>query len=138
MTSKIKTAFIICSVRNVSEEEKKYLENYVENLEKKGYKVHYPPRDTDQNDPTGLYICSRNREAISKSDEIHIYWNPKSEGSLFDFGMTFMSMLFMSDKIVYLINRENLVRTPTKSFTNVLLELDEIYKSGAGVSKSSN
>ena len=30
-------------------------------LEKAGHKVHWPPRDVDQNDPTGLRICSEQR-----------------------------------------------------------------------------
>jgi len=119
-----RSAFIICPVRGISEEEKSYVDSYVENLERRGYKVYYPPRDTNQNDSIGLNICSQNRKAIFEADEIHIYWNSKSEGSLFDFGMA-----FMSDKPIYLINRKNLVKTSTKSFTNVLLELDEFYRS---------
>ncbi len=116
--------FLICPVRIISEAEKQYLEDYISRLETAGHKVHFPPRNTNQNDLVGLNICSENRAAIMGADEIHIYYNPKSEGSLFDFGMT-----FMADKPIKLINKYDIERTPYKSFQNVLLELDEKYKS---------
>lgn len=51
-----------------------------------------------------------------------IYWNESSEGSRFDFGMT-----FMAEKPIVLINRDKIKKTPHKSFQNVLLELDARY-----------
>lgn len=118
-----KTAFIICPVRNISDEEKKFIENYVSKLEKEGYRVHYPVRDTNQNDPIGLEICCTSRNAIRNAQEVHVYWNGKSEGSFFDFGMT-----FMAEKPIVLFNRDNIGRTEYKSFQNVLLKLDERYR----------
>lgn len=117
-----KKVFLICPVRNLTDDENRFLQDYISNLEKKGYKVHYPPRDTNQDDPIGLNICSENRAGIRKSDEVHIYWNPTSSGSGFDFGMT-----FMSEKPIKLINKNKIKRTPHKSFENVLLELDSMY-----------
>ena len=117
-----KSAFLICPVRGVTLSETKYIEKYISKLEKKGYKVHYPPRDTNQIDSIGLRICSDNCEAIRKSDEIHIYWNEKSTGSLFDFGMA-----FMLKKPILLANRKDVKPTPHKSFENILLELDKKY-----------
>jgi hypothetical protein len=118
-----KTVFMICPVRNATPEEKIFLEEYMKNLESKGYKVYYPPRDTNQNDPIGLNICSENRAGIRNSDEIHIYWNPGSSGSGFDFGM-----VFMAEKPIKLINKDKIPKTLCKSFENVLLELDSRYK----------
>ena len=100
------------------------MENYVKKLEEKGYKVHYPPRDTNQKDPNGYYICLQNREAIVNADEVHIYWNGKSSGSKFDFGMVFMVNYFTKKPIV-IINKEDVKKTPYKSFENVLLTLEE-------------
>lgn len=114
--------FIICSVRDTPPKEKEFLDNYVNNLENKGYKVYYPPRDTNQNDLCGLNICLENKEAIRNSTQVHIYWNSKSEGSRFDFGM-----MFMAEKPIKLINKTKIKRTPYKSFQNVLLELDSKY-----------
>jgi len=118
-----KKIFLICPVRGINEEEAQFLHDYLIKLENKGYKVHYPPRDTNQEDPIGLNICSENRAAIRNADEIHIYYTSKSEGSKFDFGM-----VFMAEKPLKLINRDKVERTPHKSFQNVLLELDAKYK----------
>ena len=86
-----KRAFLICSVRDCPPEEMARLNQYRYQLERQGYKVHFPPEDTNQNDSIGLSICSKNRNAILNSDEIHIMYNPNSEGSKFDLGMTFMA-----------------------------------------------
>lgn len=109
---------LICPVRGITNEEKEVVEKYVLDLEQKGHKVHWPPRDTNQDDPVGLRICQDNRQAIKEADEIHIWWNKKSEGSLFDFGM-----VFGLEKRIVLINPESVIKTPTKSFNNVLLTL---------------
>ena len=118
-----KRIFLICPVRNITEEESQYLQDYIAALEE-NHVVHYPPRDTNQDDPIGVNICSENRQAIQDADEVHIYWNKTSYGSLFDFGMT-----FMKEKPLVLVNREMVQETPHKSFENVLLELDKKYKS---------
>lgn len=81
--------FLICPVRGVTDEEKVATEKYVLDLETAGNKVHWPPRNTDQDDPVGLRICQDNRQAIEDADEVHIWWNDKSQGSLFDFGIAF-------------------------------------------------
>lgn len=197
--------FIICPVRELTQEEDFYLQNYISGLENRGCKVHYPPRDTNQNDPTGLNICTENRLAIIKSDEVQIYYASKSKGTPFDLGMTFMAekplyvinadilkygiqddfskflfkyayntrwmdkdvpfykdlakrreeikkselieyewkenifedkigflfdfgMAFMAEKPIILKNKNEVKRTPYKSFQNVLLELDRKYR----------
>jgi len=43
--------FLICSVRDATDEEKIEQEEYIKRLERAGHGVHWPPRDTDQNDP---------------------------------------------------------------------------------------
>ncbi|HXK37743.1 MAG TPA: hypothetical protein VJ579_01620 [Candidatus Paceibacterota bacterium] len=108
--------FLICPVRNITDEEKIAIERYVSDLELAGQIVHWPLRDTDQNDPIGFRICEDNRRAIELADEVHVWWNAASKGSFFDFGMTFA----LGKKIV-LANIASLVRTPEKSFENVLL-----------------
>lgn len=110
--------FLICPVREITEEEKTAIGRYVAHLEKAGHRVYWPPRDTDQNDPVGLRICQDNRRALEESDEIHIWWNEKSQGSLFDLGMAFA----LKKKIV-LVNADSVRQTPHKSFSNVLLAI---------------
>lgn len=79
-------SFLICPVRGVPPEEHAAV---VRQLERSGFDVHWPPRDTDQNDPTGLRICSDNAAAISAADLVHVIWDGKSQGCLFDLGVAF-------------------------------------------------
>ena len=118
-----KKIFMICPVREADEEEKAFLQDYISNLEQEGHKVHYPPRDTNQDDPIGYYICRENRQAILDADEVHIYFTPKSKGTLFDIGMA-----FMMEKPIVLVNIDKIEKTPHKSFPNVLIELHNMYK----------
>ena len=85
----MKRVFIICPVRNIDDETKETIEKYVLSLEDKGCVVHWPPRDPNQDDPIGLDICKQNREAIWLADEVHIWLDRKSKGSLLDLGMRF-------------------------------------------------
>ena len=110
--------FLICPVRGITDEEKNAIVRYVLNLVRSGHMVHWPPRDTDQNDSVGLRICQDNRQAIEEAEEIHVWWNEKSQGSLFDFGMAFA----LRKKIV-LVNFDSVRQTPRKSFNSVLLRI---------------
>ena len=120
-----KKIFLICPVREVTPDERRFLDEYVTKLEAEGYRVYYPPRDTNQNDKIGLNICMQNRQGIIDCNEVHVYWNGKSSGSKFDFGMA-----FMAGKPIRLIRRNMVQRTPYKSFENVLLELDKQARNG--------
>ena len=80
----MKKAFLICPVRGSFG-----WGEYVQMLEAEGYTVHYPPRDTPQDDPTGLRICSDNLDAILTSDRVFVIWDGKSQGCLFDLGIAF-------------------------------------------------
>ncbi len=113
---------LICPVRNATDQDKEATKAHVAKLEAKGKKVHYPPRDTDQNDPVGLNICRTNRQAMIDSDEVHVYWTPGSEGSKFDLGMA-----FMADKPIKFVNGRDYIRATQESFENFLLELDIDY-----------
>lgn len=125
----MKKAFFICAVRQASETEIALQKQYVESLEAAGYKVHWPHRDTKQNDPTGLNIIKTNRKGIAKADEIHVWWkqkpngSSKSEGSVFDFGMTWMAMYFMPGKKIVIANPHMVKAPPHKSYTTVLVSV---------------
>lgn len=113
--------FIICPVRHLEKKEKKKIMEHIKRLEDQGHQVHYPSRNTNQDDPIGYNICLQNTQAIIDADEVHIYWNSKSKGSLFDLGMA-----FIIDKTIRLINEVK--TTEHKSFENVLLKLNSISK----------
>lgn len=105
--------FLICPVRNAAEEEKKILNDILNKYESKGFKVHFPPRNTNQ-DPhdkitgenTGGYnICLENAKAIASAKTIVIYYNKESTGSMFDLGVTYQSILNNPKKNFILENK---------------------------------
>lgn len=110
----MKKAFVICTVRGASEEYQKRLEDYVSKLESDGIQVHLPHRDTNQND-TGLNICTQNASAIKDADEVHIFYNPDSQGTHFDMGVAFS----LGKKIIVV---ESVKYGPGKSYPRMLDE----------------
>ena len=61
---------------------------YVKTLESDGWSVFWPARDTAQHDdPTGIRICRDNRTAIGNAHAVHLIWDGKSTGCLFDLGV---------------------------------------------------
>lgn len=102
--------FLICPVRGVDQS---YAESIVESLEALGYRAHYPARDTNQDDETGLRICKDNWRAIQEADVVHCIWDGDSQGCLFDAGMAFAA----GGKIIPVSLPP---RTPHKSFQNML------------------
>lgn len=124
-----KKVFLIGPVRGISSNLRKVLDDYVHELEKEGHKVHYPPRDTNQNDPIGVQICMANFKAILRADEIHIWYDENSTGTLFDLGGAFMLTKIMGyPKKIIFINREKVPDGPGKSFAKVLKLLEEETK----------
>jgi len=109
--------FIICTVRNATKEYLEKLYSYVQMLEMQGHTVHYPPRDTDQNDEeTGGYrICSDNRDAIKSADEVHISYNEKSTGTHFDLGVA-----FAFNKKIFVFDSPEIDETLPKSFPKMM------------------
>lgn len=124
--SKQKKIFIICPVRNIDRETENKLSDYVAKLEKEGLRVHWPPRDTNQDDPIGTMICKENTSAILNADEVHVWFDKNSRGSLFDFGITFvLSQFIQPEKKIVIINKKEVYPTSKKSFQNILLELEK-------------
>jgi len=111
--------FIICTVRGASDEYKQKLEDYVKSLENEGHKVHLPHRDTDQK-ASGYEICTQNAKAIASANEVHIFYNPDSQGTHFDMGATFI----YGKKIVVV---ENIEYSEGKSFARMLDEWADMF-----------
>lgn len=112
---RILNVYVICPVRGVTEEEDLYMKEFVDIAESahkglpyldgqeitdfenifandlNGYKVkcHFPPRDVNQDDPTGYDICHSHLYAMEKAKEVWVFWNSSSKGSHFDLGMAF-------------------------------------------------
>lgn len=104
--------FLICPVRGHEMEE---TEKIVERLEREGWRVHWPPRDTEQVDDTGYRICQDNKRAILAADAVHIVWDGKSQGCLFDLGMAFA----LGKKVIPIHLPEP---TEGKSFQNMVMK----------------
>jgi hypothetical protein len=111
-------SFLICPVRKAGDEEKKIIEEKViPEIEKKGYRVHYPLWHTNQIDPIGYNICTENMNAIKDSVVVHTYLNPTSRGSAFDAGM-----LFYLQKPLYLANPESIKENLSNDFLTIAYE----------------
>lgn len=82
--------FLICPVRNATEEQKKWIEEFVVEKYNDGYTIHAPHLHTRQMDLFGGYaICMQNAEAVATSEEIDIYYDQSSTGSVFDLGVAY-------------------------------------------------
>jgi hypothetical protein len=125
--------YMICSVRKATEEEKAELIAYRDMLEGQGLKTCYPAESTNQNDIGGYNICHDHTWEIENSQEVHVKWNPDSQGSYVDLGTAFHTH-FVKGTPIRLINRdlvESIVaesekKGVTKSYEHVLLKLDDL------------
>ncbi len=120
-----KKVYLICPVRNATDSEKKFLEEYKKVLKQKSVSVFYPTEDNphEQTDTRGLLICQENLRAIKEADEIHVYWNSQSTGSMFDFGMA-----FALGKRIVLINKDGVkskLVPGQKSFETLLFDISK-------------
>ena len=111
--------FIICTVRDATPEYRSRLEAYVAKLESDGNNVHLPHRNTNQSG-TSWEICDQNADAINAADEVHVFYNSKSQGTHFDLGVAFG----LQKKIV-VVESEPL--TEGKSFQNLLDTWQRVY-----------
>lgn len=57
-------------------------------LEANGHEVRLPAFD-DHPELTEMGICDHNLELIKWADEVHVFWDQRSMGTIFDFGCCF-------------------------------------------------
>lgn len=124
MSSKV---FLISPVARLTTDLAVFLGSYVAELEKTGKTVHWPMRDTVQDDPTGGYeICKVNVGAMMAADEIHIWYDETSGGSKFDMGVVFLLVEKLGwRKRIVIVNEEDLVEPDGKCFLKVMRRLIE-------------
>jgi len=108
--------YLICPVRKATHKQKRQLEDYTVQLTNQGHNVYYPAWDNphEETDNIGVDICLHLKRTIERADEVHIYWNEASEGSLMDLGM-----VFMAEKPIKFIRPPE--PTEGKSYNNVML-----------------
>ena len=118
-----KQVYLICPVRNASDEQRREMDRYVRSLEMAGVSVHYPPRDVDQTDDgVGLELNMTHREAMNLSSEVHVFWDPTSRGSHFDLGM---AMMLRSSRDLPIVLASEVEATKTRSYGNILRAVAE-------------
>ena len=78
----------------------------------------------DSDDLNELEICEKNREMIEWADEVHIFWDQRSMGTVFDFGMCFALRKLV--KVMYL---------EPKTMAGVMKKYEEETKDNAEVKK---
>ncbi len=124
--------FIMCPVRNAKPETNDKIAAYVAKLESEGYEVYWPHRDNpyQKTDPIGLEIILCNREKMVGADEIHIWYDKDSTGSIFDLGMFFALVRTQVFKKFVIINRDDIEPTSHKSFENIVLAFEKRYRKG--------
>ncbi|PKM70119.1 MAG: hypothetical protein CVU86_07110 [Firmicutes bacterium HGW-Firmicutes-11] len=128
-----KSIFLICPVRNATEVQKQKMEKHISKIESQGHTIYYPARDTDQNDGVGYRICTDNLNAMKAADEIHIFWDPSSTGTLFDLGMA-----FALKKKLKIVNFEEVEITRSKSFSNMIRHWQNVSVLGDLISAIAN
>ena len=89
------------------------MQTHKEHLESNGHECAVPAFDSKPNF-NELQICQFNRNIIEWADEIHIFWDQRSMGTIFDLGMAFA--LRKPIKVVYL---------ERKTFANVMKLYEE-------------
>jgi len=90
----------------------KMLEHKIQ-MEKQGHEVKIPAFDDIAGDE--IVVCNYNLAAIKWADEIHIFWDQRSVGTIFDFGMCYA--LGKKVKIIYL---------QTKTFAGLMAKYENI------------
>ena len=97
--------FLICPVRKATEEQKKWIEDFVNRRYSEGYTIHGPHLHTRQVDLFGGFaICKQNAEAVASSQEVDLYYDQSSTGSVFDLGVA-----YALHKPLKVLNKEEIV-----------------------------
>jgi len=91
------------------------MEQYKKIWEKSGHLVKMPAFD-DHPNLDELGICEYNREAVEWADEVHLFWDQRSFGTIFDFGM-----VFMARKPIHIVYLES------KTFRSVMEKYEDTY-----------
>ncbi len=92
------------------------MELHKKELKLEGHEVVIPAFDDKPLDEVG--VCEYNLTAIKDADEIHIFWDQRSTGTIFDFGMCFA--LRKPIKIIYIQKKtfRNLMEKYENQLTN--------------------
>jgi len=108
---------IICPVRDISDELKKELYDFVEELEKNG-NAYFPVRDVYHSRPALAYFAAARMNELAK--EIYLYWDENGSGSHLALGML---VGLNKSKPVYIINPDSIENTRDENLRALLKDL---------------
>ena len=106
--------FLISPVRTLDTLTFHEISAYVTKLASEGHVVYWPVIGTNQRQKE-MAICQENKEAIIKADEIHIWYDVDSLGSIFDLGMAWA----LNKKLVIANDVDG---SYEKSFANLIID----------------
>lgn len=112
--SNMERIFLICPIPKATDQQRAEMIALVQRWESKGYKVHYPTRDTNQSEPLLYNIAMQNSLANARAGHTALYYRQDGIGTFFDLG------------VAYYCWREN----PSRTFTVMnegAFTLDENY-----------
>jgi len=101
----------ICIIGSTAYQDKMFDHRY--QLEEENHDVRLPAFDGHQ-EMNEYQVCEYNRSLIEWADEVHVLWDGRSTGTIFDLGMCFA--LKKPLKLIYLNRR---------SFHGLVLQMDE-------------
>jgi len=101
--------------REMMEEHKKLLEN-------DGHTVFLPAFDSyPELDELG--VCTYNRNIIEKADVVHLFWDQRTTGTVFDFGMVFA----LRKRFVIQYMQEKTLRGVMEKYEKSIQEGETVY-----------
>lgn len=89
------------------------MRKHKEALEKEGHEVFIPAFD-NLDGMNETQVCTHNLNGIKQAKEVHVIWDARSQGTIFDMGMCFV--LNKPVKIIYMNN---------KTFPNLLQQMEQ-------------
>ena len=121
--------FLISPVANSTEEDRSFIEKYIEDKRSLGLFVYYPRIHTFQEDNIGLTIMNTNAEAMKAAGKIESYFDPESKGSVADLGM--VKALRKDFEVINkgLVDSVEAQRDPLRLFAEYVLR-DSLYEKG--------
>lgn len=119
--------YLICPVRNRTQEQQLDLEEHVRILEEdQGYEVYFPGRDTGVREApenaTAITCCNMYR--LRTADEVHVYYDPNSSGSIFDLGAAWILY-----KPILLVNEKEIAQMAKTGDPWALLLMERVGRS---------
>lgn len=116
----------IISPKRLDEKSDSMLDSYIARLRENNHGIYSPVKDIEYAYPNVPEVdrYQLNVESIRRSNETHVWWDPKDGDCIFQLGAA-----FALNKPIHLINKDNIRHTDYKSFDNVLLTLDSMHES---------